>query len=304
MANAFACRFAKRRAKELLRASGSQLPAARQPPAGDSLMLIAVLSDLHLEFESFVPPPRLQAADVVVLAGDIHNGVEALCWARRNWRDRPIVQIAGNHEFFGACWQTLLGEMRQVARELDIHFLENDSVVIDCVQFLGATMWTDFELYAAPGRPLRLNADDAKALMQQRMIDYSVIRWRDANESPTERILTPDDTVLIHLLSRRWLADRLAARFDGPRIVVTHHLPSWRSVAPPFIRSASNAAFASDLDELFEPVALWIHGHTHHSFDYLVGTTRIVANPRGYPRKSGGFENPLFEPALLVEIGG
>ncbi len=106
-------------------------------------MRLAVLSDLHLEFGPFTPPEALLSADLVILAGDIHNGVQALDWARRSFPDQTIVQIAGNHEFLGFCWQDLLAEMRQVARRLDIAFLENDSVVVGGVQFLGATLWTD-----------------------------------------------------------------------------------------------------------------------------------------------------------------
>lgn len=261
-------------------------------------MRIAILSDLHVEFQDFEPPAESRSADVVVLAGDIHNGVAALHWARRRFPDQCIVQVAGNHEFFGACWQTLLGEMRQAAQALDIRFLENDTTIVGGVQFFGATLWTDFELYACVGRPLQIDAESAKALMQRRMLDYSLIRWRE----PPERTLTPDDTVLMHLQSRRWLADGLARPFEGPRIVVTHHLPSWRSVAPAFVRAASNTAFASDLDAFFGPVSLWVHGHTHHSFNYQAGRTRIVANPRGYPLKSGGDENPRFEPSLVVDI--
>jgi predicted phosphodiesterase len=270
-------------------------------------MRLAVLSDLHVEFQDFEPPAELRSADVVVLAGDIHNGVAALHWARRRFPDQRIVQVAGNHEFFGACWQGLVDQMRQVARALDIRFLENDATIIDGVQFLGATLWTDFELFSSAGRPLQIDATTAKAMMQRRMLDYSLIRWRrddDCADTLTERTLTPDDTVLLHLQSRRWLADSLARPFDGPRIVVTHHLPSWRSVAPAFVRAASNAAFASDLEGFFGPMSLWVHGHTHHSFDYRAGTTRIVANPRGYPMKSGAVENPHFDPALLVEIDG
>lgn len=267
-------------------------------------MRVAILSDLHLEFEPFITPPQLRMADLVILGGDIHNGVEALHWARRSFPDQPIVQIAGNHEFFEACWQSVLDDMHRVARELDINFLENDSVVVDGVEFLGATLWTDFELFSVPGRPLLMSADEAKDRMQRRMIDYSLIRWRDGPDAELERLLTPDDSAAIHRRSRTWLGDRLAIPFDGPRVVVTHHLPSWRSVAPAYLRAASNAGFASDLDDLFGPMVLWVHGHTHHSFDYCAGATRIIANPRGYPMKSGGFENPLFQPALLVEVGG
>lgn len=265
-------------------------------------MRIGVLSDLHLEFRDFDPPAALRSADVIVLAGDIHNGVAALHWARRSFPDQAIVQVAGNHEFFGARHDVLLAEMRRVARRLGISFLENDAVVLDGVQFIGATMWTDYELFTVPSRPLQLAPAAAMALMQRRLMDYALIRWRPERETdaPDERLLTPADTVALHRRSRAWLARELDRPFDGPRVVVTHHLPSWRSVAPRFLQAPSNAAFASDLDELFGPVALWVHGHTHHSFDYRAGGTRIVANPRGYPLKDGGFENPGFTPDLLV----
>jgi hypothetical protein len=153
-----------------------------------------------------------------------------------------------------------------------------------------------------------VSADEAKPLLQRRMIDFSLIRFHAApgDEAPEERederVFTPDDSIAIHRASRDWLARQLAAPFDGPRVVVTHHLPSWRSVAPAFLRALSNPSFASDLDALFDPVALWVHGHTHNSFDYRAGNTRVVANPRGYLMKDGGFENPCFEPALLVDI--
>lgn len=264
-------------------------------------MRIAVLSDLHVEFQDFEPPTALRAADVVVLAGDIHNGVAALRWARARFPDQRIVQVAGNHEFFGSCWQVLIDGMRREAHALEIDFLENAATVIDGVQFLGATLWTDFELFSGPGRPLRLDAAAAKDRMQRRMVEYRLVRWQDGLQ---ERQLTPDDTLQLHLSSRSWLEQRLAQPFAGPRVVITHHLPSWRSVAPSFLQAATNVAFASDLDSLFGSMALWIHGHTHYSFDYRDGASRIVANPRGYPLKSGADENPHFDPALIVTVGG
>jgi predicted phosphodiesterase len=258
-------------------------------------MRLAVFSDLHLEFEGFEPDPIVGEADLIVLAGDIHNGVEALDQARALFPDQPIVQIAGNHEFFGDQWQEVLDRLRRRAQELGIHFLENDATSIGAVRFAGATLWTDFALYAVPGRPVSLPVAQAKALMQRRMIDFSAVRWLD-------RTLTPDDTVALHRDSRRFLDAELARPHAGPRVVVTHHLPTIRSVAPAFATAVSNPAFASDLDGLFAGVDLWIHGHTHHSFDYRVGRTRILANPRGYPLRDGSLENPAFAPGLLVDI--
>ncbi len=63
-----------------------------------------------------------------------------------------------------------------------------------------------------------------------------------------------------------------------------------------------SAAYASHLDALVEQsgAALWIHGHTHDSFDYFIGGTRVICNPRGY----FGYElNPDFNPGLVIDVG-
>lgn len=258
-------------------------------------MKLAVFSDLHCECLAFLPEAVALAADVVVLAGDIHNGEAALIEARAMFPQQPIVQVAGNHEFYDGQWQDLLPRLRETARRLDIHLLENDAVVLDGVRFLGATLWTDFELYARPGRPRLLSAAEAKERMLTRMADFRAIQWED-------RLLEPDDTVVLHRQSRQWLAAELGRRHDGSTVVVTHHLPSIASVAPEYARASTNTAFASDLDDLFGTMDLWIHGHTHHSFDYRCGRTRVLANPRGYPLTHGGMENPAFDPGRVIEV--
>ena len=46
-----------------------------------------------------------------------------------------------------------------------------------------------------------------------------------------------------------------------------------------------NGGYSSDMNDyiLDHPqIRLWTHGHTHHPFDYRIGSTRIVCNPRGY----------------------
>jgi hypothetical protein len=42
-------------------------------------MRIRILSDLHLEFRRWTPPEA--DADVIVLAGDIHVGIQGVEWA-------------------------------------------------------------------------------------------------------------------------------------------------------------------------------------------------------------------------------
>lgn len=89
--------------------------------------------------------------------------------------------------------------------------------------------------------------------------------------------------------------------FDGATVLVTHHLPSYRSVAPNFGGHPLNPCYASNLDGLIERYkpALWIHGHTHMSCDYQLGATRVVCNPRGYVNHN---LNVDFKAGLVLRI--
>lgn len=85
-------------------------------------------------------------ADVIVLPGDIWKGDKGIYWARSIWPNKPIVYVAGNHEFYGKNRLEVLAKLRIAARETGVHFLDNEEVTIDNVRFLGSTMWTDFNL--------------------------------------------------------------------------------------------------------------------------------------------------------------
>lgn len=80
-----------------------------------------------------------------------------------------------------------------------------------------------------------------------------------------------------------------AKPFDGETVVVTHHAPLSKAVVPRFAINRLTPAFASGLESLVDTgqPALWIHGHTHNSFDYGIYNTRVVCNPRGYPGEVG-----------------
>lgn len=274
-------------------------------------MRLLVLSDLHIEQAPFVPADdgALSDVDLVVLAGDIHNGADAIRWARNAFPEHPIVQIAGNHEFYDGRYGEVLDALRETARAERIHFLENDRLDFGGIRFLGCTLWTDHRVLEAPGRVPSMDVRRAMEGSRRANPDFFAIRL-DAG-----RAFSPEDAVALHEASRAWLDDELGRPFDGPTVVVTHHLPSWRSVNPLYAASASNVAFVSDLDPLVERSTLWIHGHTHASCDYPVGRARVVCNPRGYPvgdpaavpvadgsSARGRFENPAFDPGFRVEL--
>ena len=260
-------------------------------------MRLHVLSDLHLEVAPFSPPAP--PADVVVIPGDVDEGVAGLHWARRHFPDKRIVFVAGNHEFYGDEYHALRSRLAAVARELAIDLLDDSSTVIGGVRFVGATLWTDFDLYGAEGRE-RIYARGIGHL-----VEYQVMRIGD------ERF-TPDHSMALHRESRAYLERALAAPHDGPTVVVTHHAPHPRSLHPRFAQHVGNPSFVSDLSPLMGPAALWIHGHTHASSDYVERGTRVVANPRGYAgahpvsgRRHGtpeAPENADFDPALVIEV--
>jgi predicted phosphodiesterase len=266
-------------------------------------MRLLVLSDLHVEFAAFDTGGLDRGSfDAVVLAGDIHHAVDAVTWARQSFPDHPVLQVAGNHEFYGEVHQHALAAMREAASRLGVMLLENGAAELCGVTFAGCTGWTDFRLYERAGRPRAMTAADAIVAGRSRIIDFDLVRWADDGAPQGIRGFEPADSISLHLTSRQWLAEHLAAQVPGRRVVITHHLPSWFSVSPEFAASDTNPGFASDLDHLFPGVDLWIHGHTHSSHDYFAAGTRIVCNPRGYPWRGGGFENARFDPTRIVEV--
>lgn len=251
-------------------------------------MKIRVLSDLHLEFQEWCPPDA--AADIVVLAGDIHAGARGIDWARRQFPLMPILYVPGNHEFYGRDVQDALSDLHKAGRRFGVDVLHGRGVVIGGVRFLGATLWTDFALHGADDRSLGRAMRDA----QYGMSDFRVIRYG------ADGLFLPEHARALHREQEGWIRGKLADDFPGPTIVVTHHLPHPRSIHGKYQGSPLNPSFASDLSHLMgPPVAVWIHGHTHDSCDYIEQGTRVVCNPRGY----GPFElNAAFDPMMTIEV--
>jgi Icc-related predicted phosphoesterase len=262
-------------------------------------MKIQVLSDLHLEFGHPFEVTRTNA-DVVVLAGDIHLGTAGIRWAQATFSDQPVVYVAGNHEFYKHHWTKLLVELRRAAAGSNVHFLEDDEVLLGGLRFLGCTLWTDFALLGEEQR------QDAMLEAEANMSDYKKIRAPRVRPGFKDDYskLKPIQTLARFRRSLEFLEKRLRISFDGPTVVVTHHLPSQGPVHSRYAGSLASAAYASDLTNLIgrcKPNA-WIHGHVHVSMDYQVGLTQMVCNPRGYPLKGRDFENSSFDGSKVINV--
>lgn len=253
-------------------------------------MKLHILSDLHNEISYYVPDQASRQADVIVLGGDIGKHDQGICWAREQWKHHEIIYVSGNHEYYGSRRKDVLAMQRIAAKKTGVHFLENDEVVIAGVRFIGCTLWTDFELFGESTK--RWCMRDA----QQGLNDFRVIH-------EDGRHFSPMDSVVLHEASVAWIEKKLKREaFDGKTVVVTHHLPSARSVAERYIDDPLSACFATNLDHLLGHSAIWIHGHTHDTFDYMVNGTRVLCNPRGCQLNNGNAENMDFNPSLIVEI--
>jgi predicted phosphodiesterase len=262
-------------------------------------MKLHILSDLHVEFAPFAPPET--DADVVILAGDIHHQERGMAWARAAFGDRALLYVPGNHEYYGDDWDAFPPRLREEARAHGVHLLENDALVIDGVRFLGSTLWTDFDYFG------EANRERAMQVCMRYITDFRRIRAaRPAAEENIVEVrpgmLTPAHVRARHAESRDWLTARLDEPHQGATVVITHHMPGKHSVAGRYANDLGNAGFASHLDHLMGRADLWVHGHTHDSFDYEQAGTRVLCNPRGYPLSNGSFENPLFMPDLVVEV--
>jgi len=263
-------------------------------------MKVALCSDLHLEFQD-INIQNTEGADVLILSGDIlvaedlHNHPEihpmdpvnipnlgrrqAIALRFRDFIKRcsfqfpHVVVIAGNHEFYHGRWKGTIQHLRdEYSKFPNVYFLEQDFKVIDDVTFIGGTLWTDCN----KADPLTLNA------LSDIMNDFRIIR----NDEKAYVKLRPENTVFRHRQTVSYFKTVLADRKESKVVVVGHHAPTFNSVHEKYRNEQlMNGGYASDLSEFIldhPQIVLWTHGHMHDPVDYMVGTTRVVCNPRGY----------------------
>ena len=257
-------------------------------------MYIHPVSDTHIEFvDNKLKYNTPEGTDVVVLAGDIGVGRQGVLWALKTF-EVPTVIIAGNHESYGSNWKIpkLYDTLRKLCEGTHVHFLQNETVIIDDVLFAGTTLWTDYDLYG--------NVPLAKIRAQEGLSDYTYIRYGDTGEMPHR--FSPDKANTEHLLARSFLVETLKDRTEQKSVVVSHHAPSEKSILPMYSHDDLNPCYASRLEYFMLDLNpnIWFHGHMHNSVDYMIGDTRVIANPRGYPMKAD--RNPKWNSDLLIEI--
>lgn len=242
---------------------------------------VRLFSDLHLEFMG--PEFNPGSGDVLVLAGDILtarnlNRDEASPKRQRylEFLDKcskgyeHVIYVAGNHEHYGYDIARSQDAIRAVA-PANVHFLEREEFVLGDWVFLGTTLWTN----------LKNNDPMVKWDVERYMNDFRVIRTNNMR-------FTTDRWWAEHFRSFQWLDQKLVEHASKKVFVVTHHAPSMQSIHEAYLVARHfnrNYGYFTDLDDWIAAhpqIKYWCHGHTHNSNDYMIETTRVVTNPRGY----------------------
>jgi hypothetical protein len=255
-------------------------------------MKFKIFSDIHLEFsdhnyDHLWTPSEENKDQILILAGDIDVGNCAaglVSHACEHFKE--VILVCGNHEFYGRDFNTVIEDWRRIEQEgpKNFHFLNNDYRIIDGMRILGGTMWTSFN-----------NADPL--LMRQAKNDMNDYRRIFNGGVP----ITPMFILEQHYAFREFLEETLKQEHDGKTVVVSHHSPG-NSVKRRGIVDQLDGCYFADLEKFIgdeNKIALWFHGHSHYSYDYLINETRVIGNPFGY---YGYALNPNFDKDLIVEI--
>ena len=266
-------------------------------------MRVAITSDVHLEFGD-LDFANDQNADVLILGGDIFIAEDLNYFEPKLSLNDPVLiptrmtlraqrcydfiqrccerfprvlLIMGNHEHYHGDFAVSAKLIRKIFAEFEnLYFLDNQFTVIDNVIFFGGTLWTD------------MNGEDPNTIQQVRfmMNDYQSVRNTTEREGFYTKKFLPDDSVQDHQKFLAELKKVLAVYPTQKTVVVGHHAPSKASTHPKYKNEyIMNGAYSSNLDDfiLDNPnIKLWTHGHTHEDFDYMIGSTRVICNPRGY----------------------
>ena len=269
-------------------------------------MKIAICSDIHLEFGP-IELNNTDNANVLILSGDIcvakdlsHTDSKKGDISRKFFRMCAlrfphVLYVMGNHEHYHGDFATS-GKIikEELAQYANVHLLDQETKVIDDVTFIGGTLWTD------------MNKEDGITLMHMKdmMNDFRCItngaretHYKDTLGNLHVRIarFTPDDAVEDHKKMLEYIKIMVEGKNDQKFVVVGHHAPSKASTHPRYVdETIMNGGYSSDLSEFildYPQIKLWTHGHTHENFDYLIGSTRIVCNPRGYINYEASADN-------------
>lgn len=300
-------------------------------------MKIAVTSDIHLEFGEWYPS-NPENADVLILSGDIMVAADVdridslrgemykqfLQNAKKEYKH--VMYVMGNHEHYHGDFAKTASVLRKLCDDEGVVLLDKECVTIEDVTFIGGTLWTDmnnedpltlyhisrmmndFRCVKNGNRKLsrkvpiyKKDENDQYVTDEKGMMIQERMEFREY-----EATFSPEDAVEDHKKYLGYIRSVIEGNFDKKYVVLGHHAPSKMSTHPRYKHDTTmNGGYSSSLDEFIldhPQIKLWTHGHTHELFDYMIGGTRIVCNPRGYVNYERGTDKEEPYLAKVVEV--
>jgi len=273
-------------------------------------MKIRLVSDLHLEHRYLSPPlfDNAENADVLIMAGDI---MVANVFTKKDKyftdvKDSfnkflshvssqfgTVLWVLGNHEHYHGDVSTTYDILKEACSPFsNIHVLEKETFILDDVTFIGGTCWTNFlnnnpDCHQEVG--MLLNDYRQISNIESRVKSY----WDEFKEQwiYTGGKLTTEYVYNDHLKFMEYAESELnKLKQDDRCVMITHHGMSLLSIHEKYKNDTMlNGGFVSDLSDFIlnhPQIKFAVHGHVHDPMDYLVGNTRIIANPMGYPNET------------------
>lgn len=236
---------------------------------------INLISDLHLDASNCSIDTT--GADYLVIAGDLATDKTLIYYffERVAPKDIPIIYVLGNHEFEHNDVDSYVEELKELLSEFkNVYILNNESIILDGIKFIGSTLWSNFELDGINEKESAMN------WAENNVVDFKHILKK--NEDNKYRKLTAKDMLALNQEACKFLDFELRKNeFEGPKVVITHFAPHKNSVHEDF-RNTISSYWVNNLENLLGYSDYWFHGHTHNSFEYDIEGTLVACNPRGY----------------------
>jgi len=252
-------------------------------------MRIQYASDLHLEFADnwhyLREQPLKVSGDILVLAGDIgylgdqnYDNHSFRNWASNSYQQ--VLVVLGNHEFYkyydlSSMIDGKIGEIRH-----NVHYYYN-VVRIGEADFILSTLWSHIYDSYAPF------CERCVTDFRRIMYGNSVLTYREFNRE--------------HQRCLDFIKNAVAQSKAEHKVMVTHHVPSYRLSAPEFAGSPLNGAFTMELEDYIKGSGIdyWIYGHSHRNIDKVIGNTKCVCNQLGYVFAN---EHNAFSLTKIIEV--
>lgn len=219
-----------------------------------------------------------------------------------------VIYVAGNHEHYhGDFARTISGLKTKLGRFKNLHILDKEVFRLDDYVFIGSTLWTN------------MNNEDPLTLYHMRSMMNDFVCVKNSNRYTYRNVplykkdeddilvldgagkpmqigmkkkeevsrFSPEDAVEENKKCFEFIKHCVSeAKPNEKVIVVGHHTPSHKSCHPRYAHDEiMNGGYHNNYEEYIidhPQIKLWTHGHTHERYDYMIGDTRIVCNPRGY----------------------